>query len=155
MTRLSEEQCAWLALGVPGAVATLSGTSQPTIARVFAVRASEDRKCLEFSIARSDAHRTLGNVSQHPLATVTLACPRNYRSLQFKGPCAPLNTGWEDGFFADYMSRVAQGMAEIGMHPNDYQRMLGHYTDPTQVVLSLVVEAVFDQTPGPQAGRQL
>jgi hypothetical protein len=152
---LSDEQCAWLTRGLAGAATTVDEAASPTVVRVFAHRLSSDREHLEFCIALSDAERTLRNLAERPLAAVTVVCPRTYRCLLFKGPCRRVDGEPERELLERCLDRCDEALHAIGMNARDAHRFLSHYRDPTPVLISLRIEEVFDQSPGPQAGTKL
>lgn len=155
MAGLDEHQREWLGGGLAGAAATVGDQSQTTVVRVFAQRSSEGGTFLDFCIARSDAERTLQNLEHRPLAAVNLVCPRTYRSLLFKGPCARLDEPFPDDLLQQCLQRSNEALVHVGMPANTAHRFLSHYDNPSMVTLRLRVEEVFDQSPGPRAGTKL
>ncbi len=120
--------------------------------RGYGVTVSEDRATLRVLLNRRQAARVLEDIAGNPILAVSLAMPSTYRSYQIKGQVraidealSPLdhevNIAWREAFVAD---AEAIGMPASG---------LARLESTVDVALDLTIREVYDQTPGPDAGR--
>jgi hypothetical protein len=142
---------------VESPVAVIVGTGddrgRPHVGGGWAPRVLDDRSTIELFLDTERAHFTLADLQANGRMAMTLADPVSYRSVQFKGtfthsrPLTDADAEW----VRSHREAFAAAIAIIG--------------DPSAVIeglwmddithVAFKVEAAFDQTPGPEAGRPL
>jgi hypothetical protein len=142
---------------IESGVATLVGTGdshgRPQIAYGWAPRVVDPSGVLEVFVERARAEKTLANLKSNGHIAVTIADPISVRSVQFKGKFLSLSEPSE----ADraYVQERREGFVTstslIGDPPAIIRAL---WLDDIQLI-SFSVDAAFDQTPGPNAGRPL
>jgi hypothetical protein len=146
----------WIALGHPGALASVGEDRRPEAARVWVVRTHAGADVLDIAIARSASRVMLRNLEQNPQAALNLAAPITYRSAQFKGPCAECFNPPDADYIEAWMASVDEQMQAVGLPPGSPARMLGNYGPGFDMAwLSMRVVSVYDQSPKPGAGSRL
>ncbi|WP_298235432.1 hypothetical protein [uncultured Azohydromonas sp.] len=127
---------------------------RPSTCRGFACRVAPDRQRLTLYVRRPEALPLLQDVVAHDQLAVVFCLPETEVSIQVKGRHVGIAaaSAEEVAHVREYCARFVDGIARLG-----YERAFAEAymaIDPAQMVaLSFTVEAVFDQTPGPQAGR--
>lgn len=143
---------AFLEAAVAVVVGTRDAELTPETCRAWGPRVLADGRSVELLVDRAPAARTLANLAQNGLAAVNFV-DDTYRAVQLKGRCA--EAGEADTCDREraerHHARYARALARFGLDPG-ISRL--HWS--TDVVkLRLSVAALFDQTPGPAAGRPL
>jgi hypothetical protein len=146
-----------------GPVSVLVGTRDsrlvPEITRGWGPRVSEDRRWISLCVPLATSRKTLDNLDGNGEISVACSLPTNYLTFQLKGRCA--TTAEPDG--AD--------LAAVERHRNAFATVTESFWQPrrnvepfwraeieTSAVMVKIVFApgqVFDQTPGPDAGRRV
>jgi hypothetical protein len=122
--------------------------------RGFACRVAPDRRRLTLFVRRPEAAQLLQDVLARDQVAVVLCLPETEASIQIKGRCVSLSPAVAEDlpFIRDYCARFVEGVVRLG-----YERAFAEAymaVDAAQMVaLSFTPECVFDQTPGPLAGR--
>jgi hypothetical protein len=132
---------------------TSDGLLRPQIGRGVGatVISREDR--VDVIVSNRQWPLTVANVRANGKLAVTFARPHDYVSYQVKGlasvqDASPLH-------FArarQYISAVSAELVGLGLEDRVAAQW---FTDEEPLVLSLAVESIYVQTPGPQAGRTL
>ena len=125
----------------------------PTAMRAIAVAVEPDREHLVVYVADATSKRTLSDVQENPRLAVTFEKPTSHRGLQIKGTVVEVRPGpgkapadvlrQREGFVAE--------LAAVGLSP---RLTHGLALEPFHEI-RVRIEAVFVQTPGPGAGRQV
>jgi hypothetical protein len=80
----------------------------------------------------------------------------SYRSRTIKGTCVVSDAAVDPALLAESVEAMSRAMHGVGMPADATHRMLGGRVEPAHfVVLRLVVDSVFDQSPKPGAGAPL
>jgi hypothetical protein len=145
-TELFESGCALI-------VGTVAADNTPEATRAWGAEVLAGGTRLRV-IVDAAAQRTLANLGATGRVAVTATDVTNYASLQAKGIGA--NDGCETAadrarrqvFTTEFFARVAE---TDGVPVELLERLL----PDAYVAFEMTVEEVFDQTPGPAAGRQL
>jgi hypothetical protein len=94
---------------------------------------------------------TAHNIATNGAIAVTFARPRDYAAFQLKGNATLVTpTARHLRVSADYGVQIRQALAALGLVP---QLMEPWLTDRDPLVARIAVAEVFEQTPGPRAGR--
>jgi len=149
---LDDELKGFLESDVAIVVGTCDGDLAPEIVRAFAARVDGEGEAIWLFVGRVAAERTLANLRANRRVSVTFCSPENYRTVQIKGrfrdveEARPEDRAAIDRYQDAFVATVAKyGLSEV------IRNIWG--ADPIR--LSFAPESVFDQTPGPGAGRPL
>jgi hypothetical protein len=146
----------WIAIGHPGAFATVGADRLPAAARVWVARVHPTNDIIEVGVARSAAAPLLRNLTTNPQGALNLAAPVTYRSVQFKGPCVASSEPLDTNYSRAWLDAVDAQMQAIGLPPGSPTVMLGRYGESLDLAtFSLQVVSVFDQSPRRGAGAPL
>jgi hypothetical protein len=116
-------------------------------------RVREDGQTIDVYLDAPRAGSTLANLEDNGRMAMTVAHPVNYRSAQFKGT------------FVDSGEPGDDERRRVQRHREDFAVSTSLIGDPPEIIanlwledvirVSFKVEAAFDQTPGPEAGKPL
>lgn len=139
--------------GVAAAVSACGHGLQPCMARVVGVRV-DARGVVTVLLLRSTS-RALLDAAQPGCRIAAVFClPENERALQIKGTVSAVEAPRADDWERVLAHRVA--FADQ-IEPKGYEREFSDYYHAAAVddllALSFVPQELFEQTPGPQAGR--
>ncbi|MCU1502767.1 MAG: hypothetical protein JWM12_2121 [Ilumatobacteraceae bacterium] len=133
-------------------LATADALGTPDAARVYGVVAiGGDRLRVLIS---SDAETALRNAVPGASMAVLVTDITNYRSVQWKGSIVEANVPQTPGDLAlidEYLQRFAAASPLVGIPSDVCWRMFPLAT----VAVVVQAEEMFDQTPGPAAGRRV
>ena len=124
---------------------------RPASGRGFGVEVDAPGGALTVFLPASGAEVTLSNLRDNGQIALTFSRAFDHRSLQVKGRVFSINESDErqrrlqDRYFA----RFCEGLIFIG-HSQDVLDRIRYYPS---YALSFRIESMFDQTPGPGAGR--
>lgn len=150
--RLSHELTEFLESGVSIILATRDARLVPAIARVMAL-AADGPSGIRFVLNERGAGRCVQNLRANHAASVCVADPQGYRSVQLKGSCVAI-----EGMDSDMRARselwrdlFAERCARFGVTPAQVRNL---WLDGDCLVRVRVHE-VFEQTPGDGAGASI
>jgi hypothetical protein len=155
-TLLTDSTVAFIQREVAIDLASCSPDLRPSACRGFACRVSPDRQRLTVYVRRGEAAQLMQDVLAQDTVAVVFCLPETEVALQIKGRQVSLQAAGSDDadYVARYRNAFVDGIARLG-----YGREFGHAymaTEANQLVaLSFTPEAVFEQTPGPMAGRHV
>ena len=149
---LDDELKGFLESDVAIVVGTCDADLVPELVRGFAARVVSDGKEVQLFVGKAASERTLANLRVNRRVSVSFCSPENYRTVQVKG------------WFRDVDDARSEDQAIIGRYQDAFVATVAKYglsevirniwgADPIR--LSFEPESVFDQTPGPGAGRPL
>lgn len=153
MYEVSDELKALLESGVAVLVGTGDNASHPRVDYGWGPRLRPDRLTIDVFLDTARAGRALANLKVNPKIAMTVADVVSYRSVQLKGTFRETRAA-NDGDHAWVQQRREAFLSATSLigDPPDLVRNL--WLDDILCV-TFVVEAAFDQTPGPGAGRPL
>ena len=132
-------------------VCTRDAEKRPDIVRGWGARLLDDRQTVEVFVGREPARRLVENLRDNGEIAMAICLVTTYQTLQLKGICT--DVGEPE---APDLERVrasidgfVTGVAEVGMPPSASRGVA--VSDVVRVRFR--ASAVFDQTPGPGAGR--
>jgi hypothetical protein len=133
-------------------VGTCDGDLVPEIVRAFAAQVNGQGAVIQLFVGKAAAAQTLANLLVNRRMAVTFCSPTNYRTVQLKGWFRHIEDARpEDKAIIDrYQEAFVTTVAAYGL--NEVIRNIWG-ADPIR--LSFEPESIFDQTPGPGAGRPL
>jgi hypothetical protein len=154
MLELDPDIAAFIRRGVAAAVSCCNDALQPSMARVVATRCSADGQCVTVLIPRSSNEAFLRDAQPGRRVAAVFCLPENERAIQIKGVLTSIDLPGPDDWPLIQEHRIA--FADQ-IEPKGYAREFSDYyhaaTADDLVALSFAPEALFEQTPGPQAGR--
>jgi hypothetical protein len=141
---------AFVDLGTSLLIATRDANKRCEITRAGAARLVDRR--IQLLIPMPEGERSLGNIADNHDIALTAAHPTSYRSFQIKGRDAEL-TIWPD-MQAAAERHVAGFAAEVVQLGLPLERA-NHFWSRLFVAVIFTPDALFEQTPGPGAGRRI
>jgi hypothetical protein len=134
-------------------VSTRSSDLFPHGVRAWGPRVSTDGRSIEVFIDRPNSGRCVEDLQDNGRIAACFVHIQTLQSLQLKGRCVeigdPATEDW--AWIERHRAAFTEATASIGFIPEMVRNMWS-----TQVVkLRFVIEELFDQTPGPNAGKAI
>jgi hypothetical protein len=150
---IDSELAAFLEEGIGIQIGTRDANLAPNGARVVAVRVEEDGTHLTAFVPSGAAAQVLPDLEANGQAAIVFARPPDERSCQVKGVFAGLGAAGvtEERFVRDQWQRWLERLTLIGLPLATFE---GWDAWPC-VAIRIRVTALFNQTPGPNAGVAL
>jgi hypothetical protein len=154
MLNLNSEIADFIQQGVAAAVSACDAGLCPSMARVVGARVAEEGRRITVLLRRDGNAALLRDARPGQKLAAVFCLPENERAIQIKGTLLSVEAPRSD----DWPRVVAHRIAFADqIEPKGYQREFSDYYHAAErddlVALSFAPEAVFEQTPGPQAGR--
>ena len=152
VVRLREDVVEFIESGVSMLVGTRDPKLRPHVMRAAGAVCGADRESVTVYLTKGVADQAVANLTDNGCIALTLSRPYDHRGLQIKGRMLSMR----DGVDADriHQERYLAGFVEhvyiIGL-PRSVMRQLRIYPS---IAVTFRAEDVFDQTPGPGAGRR-
>lgn len=150
---VSREIVDFLESGISVSVGTCDRAGVPDCIRALAVKFSDDHRRVTVLFSRARAERPLRNAAENPRVAVTLSRPMTHRSIQLKGTV--LRAGDADEALRPVVERQVEGFAhelELAGMPRRHSMRIVRWPC---AAIELRVEELYEQTPGPEAGKAL
>jgi hypothetical protein len=128
----------------------------PSIARGFGCKVSADGRRISVFLIERSAEAVLRDLRSGAPIAVVFSRPKTHATLQFKGPGAlavALAPG-DDEIMRAYCAAFRTEIVELGHHDPFASGILGALQGAA-VAVEFTPSAVFEQTPGPEAGKPL
>lgn len=148
---------------IEGPVSVLVGTRDsrlvPEITRAWGPVVSEDRQSVSLCVPLATSRKTLDNLEANGQIAVTFSLPTNYRTFQLKGRHA--RSAEPEGTDLAAVERHRDAFGEVNASLGQPREVIEAFwraeieTSAVLVRISFEPDQVFDQTPGPGAGRRL
>jgi hypothetical protein len=125
----------------------------PSCCRAIAIASSDELETVTVYLPVATSHDAIQNVaSTHQLA-IAATSPQDNCATQLKGTALGVRLATEEEavFVRDRLEAFADVLVTIGV-PRRLTRSLAHWP---AFAVSMRVEQVFEQTPGPKAGSRL
>lgn len=154
VTPIDDELKRFLESGLVVLVATRNEALEPFVTRGWGVLVhDDDRRRLSLSIPRASSARTLADLAANGRVAVSLGDQASFRAVQIKGRSVAVADADTSALerATEQFTRFAEQAAQLGVPPHLAQALFT--TD--LVSFTLVAEEVFDQTPGPGAGKKV
>jgi Pyridoxamine 5'-phosphate oxidase len=158
-TSISDELKALIEGPVSVVVGTRDSRLVPEITRAWGPRVSEDRQRVSLCVPLATSRKTLDNLEANGQIAVVFCLPTNYRTCQVKGRRA--KTAELDGTDLAVVERHRDAFSAVTAPLGQPREIIEAFwraeieTSAKLVKVFFVPEQVFDQTPGPGAGRKL
>lgn len=150
---IDQQLAALLHDGVGIHIGTRNQQFEPNGARAIAARVEADGKHLVVYITSVAAARILPDLEANGHAAVVFARPRDERACQVKGTfvsAAPATEADRAAALAQWQAFL-EGLDYIGIPP----AAAATWVNVADLAIRLKVTAIFEQTPGPQAGQAI
>jgi hypothetical protein len=132
-------------------VGTRDARLRPTVAWVFGARVSAASDEITAFVPDVEVERTKRNLEQNGLIAFTVVDPISHEAYQFKGKLVEMRPS-NDEERAVQEIHVSKVISHAAKFPREF---FGGFTLHPSTALTLRVEQIFVQTPGPGAGRLL
>jgi hypothetical protein len=151
--RVEADLAEFVAQGVATVVATRDESLRPQIARGWGPRPSADGTELTLCVETPPGSRTRENLERNGAIAVTFSLPSTYRTVQIKGERLAVRdpTAEERVAIDDHVEAFSRESAQVGLPEGMGRRLLS----PVLLAVTFAVRELYDQTPGPSAGRKL
>ena len=156
---LPEDVKAFIERGASVMVGTRDSELVPELVRAWGPRISADRTGVSVCVAMAAGAKTIGNLRDNSRLAVTFALPADSHAIQLWGRCIGTRPPRRDDLTAvqqhrDAFARLNAGLGvPLAFIEALWQRELAG--SPDMVTIRFVVEQIFNQTPGPDAGSPL
>jgi hypothetical protein len=147
---------------IEGPVSVLVGTRDsrlvPEITRAWGPKVSEDRRGVSLCVPLATSRKTLDNLEANAQIAVGFCFPTNYKTLQLKGRHARIAE--PDSADLAIVERHRDAFATVNAPLGQPRQVVEAFwraeieTSAVLVKILFAPEQVFDQTPGPGAGRR-
>jgi hypothetical protein len=150
---IDEHLAAFLEGGVGIHLGTRNAQLEPNGARAISVKIDRDRRHLLVYISGVAAQRVLPDLEANGQAALTVARPTDERACQVKGSFAGVRKVQDDerAHARQQWSDFLDNLEYIGIPRAASETWI----DVPDAAIRLKVTAVFDQTPGPEAGKTI
>jgi hypothetical protein len=139
--------------GVAAIVGTGDSNGRPHLTYGWAPRVVDASGVLEVFLDKERADPTLADLGENGRIAMTLAHPVSYRSVQFKGRFRDAGEPSEGD--AEYIQKRRDDFVTSTSLVGDPPSTIRNLWLKDTVRVTFEVERAFDQTPGPEAGREL
>jgi hypothetical protein len=148
---LTAETVEYMESGVSLLLGTRDAALRPASARAFGVEINAPSNTATVFVAVAGSQITLANLRDNAQLALTFSRPIDHRSLQVKGRVLTIGETEERQRAVQdrYFARFSEGLIFTGLRQNLLRRI--RYF-PSYAV-HFRIESMFDQTPGPGAGR--
>ncbi len=153
MLSIDDQQRALIESGAAVSLGTRSADLVPNGLRAWGPRVSPDRRSIEVFVDRPNSQACVANLQDNGRIALCFVDIGTFRALQLKGRCVEIgDPGPEDWAWIErHRTAFTDAAVRIGFLAELVRNMWS-----TQVVkLRFVVEEFFDQTPGPNAGKEI
>jgi hypothetical protein len=132
-------------------IATRDADRTPDVVRGWAPQINADCGAIDVFVGREPARRLIDNVNDNGAMALAVCNVNTFQALQLKGTCTEIGEpSTEDSErVRDHIDQFAVSVAQIGFS-EQAMRAVG-VSDVIR--LRFVPDFLFDQTPGPEAGK--
>lgn len=150
---ITPELAEFIESGVSVLVGTRDARMRPDCVRAAGVRADPRTGTLTVFLPNVTSERARANLADNGRIAVTLTRAIDHRSLQIKGGVFEVRAAIEEERLAilHYLELLSIDWGYVGV-PRKSTQAMNHWPAFT---VSLRAEALFEQTPGPDAGKRL
>lgn len=130
--------------------------NRPTVARAYGCRVAPDRRELTLLFPAAYSSALLACLAETATLAVVFSRPCTHVTIQLKGRCtgsAPASAADREVVEAYRVSFIEE-LVSLG-YPPGFARAMVPPADTAWMAVGFVPETLFDQTPGPHAGRRM
>jgi hypothetical protein len=134
-------------------VGTVDAHGMPSCCRAIAIASVDELKTVTVYLPVATSHETIQNVATTGRLAIAATHPIDHCATQLKGTTTEARLAREDeaSFVRGRLEAFADVLDTIGV-PRRLTRSVAHWP---AFAVSMRVEQVFEQTPGPKAGSRL
>jgi hypothetical protein len=149
MSQTRVQRC--LEAGLSVLVGTADAAGKPSCCRGIAISTPDELATITVYVPVATSHEAIQNVATTKKLAVTVTHPRDNFAAQFKGEVVEARLAREDeaALVRTRLDALAGMLDRIGV-PQRLSRSVAHWP---AFAVTMRVEQMFDQTPGPNAGR--
>lgn len=153
-SKLSRELIAFVHGGVAVSVATRDAELRPTFARGWGPLVADDGQTVTVCVTAPLGSATRANLEENGAMAIGLSPPTIARALQVKGSAVELREPSPAQLerAERHLEAFSAEARTLGYPPELVRRL---YSPLDFVSVTLSIDEVFDQTPGPSAGKRL
>lgn len=150
--RLSEELAEFVEGGLSMLVGTRDAALRPQVDRAVGAFVGPDRESVTVYLNKTLATKAVANLQDNGQVALTVSRPYDHRSLQVKGQLVSLRDGAEEDRIKQerWLAGFVEHLYIVGL-PRSVIRQLKIFPS---VALTMRIDDIFVQTPGPGAGRR-
>ncbi len=139
--------------GLSVLVGTTDLQGMPSTCRGIALASQEDLRLVTVFVPVATSHETIQNIAKTKRLAVTATHPIDHSSTQLKGTAVDVRLARDDeaAFVRARLDAYADVLDTVGV-PRRLTRSVTHWP---AFAVSVRVDQIFDQTPGPNAGGRL
>lgn len=149
--QLPEELVEFMESGVSLLVGSADANLRPDCARAVGCIVGKDRRSVWLLVNATTTARTLANLATRPAVAFTASRVIDHRTIQVKGQATATRSASEpEQMIAQrYIAAFTEALYQVGL-----QRAIARRLNAQPcMVIEMTIEAMFHQTPGPQAGE--
>ena len=139
--------------GLSVLVGTVDAHGQPACCRAVALTSTDDLETLTVFVPVSTSHEVIQNLGTTKRIAVGASFPLDHCTTQLKGTASEVRLARDDeqAFIQQRLSAFADVLDKVGV-PRRLTRSVACWP---AFAISVRVEEIFDQTPGPHAGSRI
>lgn len=153
---LSSELAEFICSGISITASSRDGRFIPSISRVLACSINSQRTQLRIFLVKSQALQLLRDITSSGEIAVVFSQPSSHRTLQIKSTNAhPCSLEQRDiALIEASLRNFAEDLSLID-YPREFAHAFHHFTPDDLLVISFSPSALFEQSPGPDAGKAM
>jgi hypothetical protein len=154
--QLSAEHATFIQGGVAIDLAARDHRNVPWVARAIACRVAPDRRRLTVIFANRMIDRFVEAVQGTKMIAAVFCLPSTHRAVQIKGSDARIESAMlgDETLVERTIAAFAADIMKFGFS-EEYARMEMSYRPVELSAITFTPDAVYEQTPGPQAGKRI
>ena len=140
-----------------GNVMVMGTRSEKLMAHVswaFGARVTPDRRSVTVFLHHAFSSAPLANLRGNKRIALTVANPATHECYQFKGDVTSEGPASPDGRTVSEL-HVTKLAAKLGQKYANFERFFDHFEPGPPHAVTFVPREIYDQTPGPNAGRSV
>ncbi len=153
MPRISPELADFLDGGLSMLVGTCDAEARPECTRAAGLRLDREADRLTLFLPTAGAERTLANLTANARIAVTFSRPHDHRTYQLKGRVRSVAATTTDDQAQQqrWLAAFVEQLAIVGVGRSLSRR----WRIVPSVAVAVDVEELYEQTPGPSAGKKV
>jgi hypothetical protein len=154
--KFDEEMIRFFESGVSITAGSRDARCVPSMARVLGCRVNADAGTLRLLLAASQCAQLLLDCKTSDQLAVVFSQPSTHRTLQVKGDGVaevPVEPG-DGSIIEEHIRGFGEELAPMGFN-HGFSRAFFQWREDDVIALQFTARELYDQTPGPDAGRKL
>ena len=134
-------------------VGTVDARGIASCCRGIALRANDEAGTVTVYVSAATSHEVVANAATTRRLAVASCAPLDHSTIQLKGTATDVRMARDDeeAFLSERHDAFAAVLEQIGLP----RRVSGRVNRWPAFAIDVLVEEIYDQTPGPRAGVQL